>query len=110
MRYARSMSKAALARRIVLSWVMVAAAFLIIGFCAGVMVGRRSRTKGGDEDMLDNTCGGCAAAVGIDGKQDVVGCEKDMTLHSAGEQKECFCREWKRTGETEGKETDHETM
>lgn len=40
MKYARSMRKAALARRIVLSWIVVAVIFLIIGFCIGVAAGR----------------------------------------------------------------------
>lgn len=59
--------------------------------------------------MLGNSCGTCAAAVSIDGKQDVVGCKRYMDLHSAEERNECFCTEYC-TGATEDgrKEADHE--
>lgn len=65
--------------------------------------------KGESEVMLGNSCGTCAAAVSIDGKQDVVGCKKYMDLHSTEERNECFCMEHS-TGATEDwrKEADHE--
>ena len=36
------------------------------------------------------SCGRCAAACGIEGKNEVVGCKDDGKLHNAQEQKACF--------------------
>lgn len=35
-------------------------------------------------------CGNCAAACGIEGKNEVVGCKEDEKLHNAQEQNACF--------------------
>lgn len=35
-------------------------------------------------------CGNCAAACGIEGKNEVVGCKEDGKLHNAQEQNTCF--------------------
>ena len=36
------------------------------------------------------SCGNCAAACGIEGKNEVVGCKEDGKLHNAQEQNTCF--------------------
>lgn len=36
------------------------------------------------------SCGNCAEACGIEGKNEVVGCKEDGKLHNAQEQKACF--------------------